>query len=85
MGQQCIKYDSFFHCEACQCVTKHQCTAYPDAEYRVCTKCGCRTTWGVNEVNRLEETGHKKDDKRWRDDLDFKRNADRKYKKRGES
>lgn len=78
-----IKYDSMFQCDHCNCYVMHQCTAYKDVEYRVCTKCGQRTTWKP-EGHHLEETETKKDDARWQEDVDFKRNSERKYKPRNQ-
>lgn len=76
-----IKYDSLFLCTHCNCITLHNCTAYKDIEYRVCTKCHERTDWLPNGSRQLRLESARHSDS-WKPDFDFKRNNPRKYKPR---
>lgn len=85
-----IKYDGPYYCLQCQAVTQHRCTVYPEEDFRICTRCDTWTRWipdpdwtKESKASRgmiLKET--RVPDKT-KDSDDFKRRADRRYKKRG--
>jgi hypothetical protein len=69
-----IKHDAILPCDHCNTYTPHEVTSYHDCDYRVCVKCGMRTKW-VPVRGAMVKDEEKRDDKRWQEDFDAKRDS----------